>query len=30
MGIELRRFSARQVRRNPNQVVDEIRRFLAS
>jgi very-short-patch-repair endonuclease len=30
MGIELRRFSARQVRRNPGQVVEEIRRFLAS
>jgi very-short-patch-repair endonuclease len=30
MGIELRRFSARTVRRNPYQVVEEIRRFLES
>jgi hypothetical protein len=30
MGIELRRFSARTVRRNPHQVVEEIRRFLES
>jgi very-short-patch-repair endonuclease len=30
MGIELRRFSARRVRRNPGQVVEEIRRFLES
>ncbi|HEX2154337.1 MAG TPA: DUF559 domain-containing protein [Acidimicrobiia bacterium] len=27
-GIELRRFTARQVRRHPTQVVEEIRRFL--
>lgn len=27
-GIELRRFTARQVRRNPAQVLEEIRRFL--
>lgn len=30
LGIELRRFSARTVRRNPRQVVQEIRRFLDS
>jgi hypothetical protein len=30
MGVELRRFSARIVRRNPHQVVEEIRRFLES
>lgn len=29
LGIEVRRFSAREVRRNPRGVVDEIRRFLA-
>ena len=28
MGLEIRRFSAREVRRNPAAVVDEIRRFL--
>jgi very-short-patch-repair endonuclease len=30
MGIELRRFSARLVRRNPVQFVNEVRRFLES
>lgn len=30
LGIELRRFSARQVRRNPKAFVDEVRRFLNS
>lgn len=30
LGLELRRFSARQVRRNPEQVVEQIRRFLAA
>jgi very-short-patch-repair endonuclease len=30
MGVELRRFSARIVRRNLHQVVEEIRRFLES
>ncbi len=30
LGIELRRFSAREVRRNPGRVVDEIRAFLDS
>ena len=30
MGIELRRFSAREVRRNPDGVVSEIRQFLGS
>ena len=30
MGVELRRFSAREVRRNPSGVVDEIQRFLES
>lgn len=29
LGIELRRFSARDVRRKPAEVVEEIRRFLA-
>lgn len=30
LGVELRRFSAREVRRNPADVVEEIRRFLTS
>ena len=30
LGIELRRFSAREVRRDPKRVVDEIRRFLGA
>lgn len=30
LGLEIRRFSARQVRRNPQQVVEQIRRFLAA
>lgn len=30
LGIELRRFSARLVRREPRQFVDEVRRFLGS
>lgn len=30
LGIDLRRFSARQVRRNPKQFLDDVRRFLAS
>lgn len=29
LGIELRRFTAREVRRNPNGVVEQIRKFLA-
>ena len=28
LGVELRRFSARQIRRDPKGVVDQIRRFL--
>lgn len=30
LGIELRRFSARRVRRHPEAFVDEVRRFLGS
>jgi hypothetical protein len=30
MGIELRRFSAREIRRNPDVVVEQIRQFLES
>lgn len=30
LGIELRRFSARRVRRDPEEFVEEVRRFLAS
>jgi very-short-patch-repair endonuclease len=30
LGIELRRFSARRVRRHPREFVDEVRRFLDS
>jgi len=28
LGYEIRRFSARQIRRNPEEVVEQIRRFL--
>jgi very-short-patch-repair endonuclease len=30
LGVELRRFSARDVRRRPDQVIEDIRRFLRS
>lgn len=30
LGLELRRFSAREIRRNPKGVVEQIRRFLAA
>lgn len=30
LGLEIRRFSARQIRRDPQGVVDQIRRFLAA
>jgi very-short-patch-repair endonuclease len=29
LGLEIRRFSARKIRRDPSGVVEEIRRFLA-
>ncbi|HET9260826.1 MAG TPA: DUF559 domain-containing protein [Acidimicrobiia bacterium] len=30
LGLEIRRFSARQIRRDPNSVVEQIRQFLAA